>query len=91
MPREWPDLPIKNSGYSNAPVKVTGALLRSGALQCYCNLVAAVSDHVVVLGVGVQVVHGQPCARVAGVSHLAVADVYGYVGNATVAEEDEVT
>lgn len=36
----------------------SGAQLRAEAFQCYCSLVASVSDDVVVLGVGVEAVHG---------------------------------
>src|SRR5699024_8802551 len=70
------------------------AQLRAEAFQysySSCSLVASVAEHVVVLGVGVEAVHRQARAGVAGVSNLAVTDIHGDVGDSTVAVEHQVT
>ena len=88
--RPW--ITVQVSGEQFAPDdKIVGGKLSFGAFRCYCSLVAAVADDVVVLGVGVEAVHGQSCAGVAGVGDLAVANVDGDVRDAAVAVKYEVT
>lgn len=70
--------------------KIIGARAQVWSLECRFDLVASVSDYVVVDRVAIQVARGQTGAWVASVCNLAVADVYSNVRDAAVTEEDQV-